>query len=271
MPLSISISTLQPLLYPALVRWVAAHSPATSLLASPHHCSLNTMATQVHTFLLCKSGEFQRNSEITAHELLALAEPVIDCSEIDPENCTKINWESSIVVNGVAIVFGVCQLLHITVYIETDPQSEVTTVPENEENKSQNEENNSGSSSSAPSEGKNSEAQKKSKRNQPFKVKEKEALKYMHESITKIRNAVRYVRASLARMKKFKECVEKEKIQSTSMVQLDVPTRWNSTYLMLDSALKFEKAFSRYESQDAHYVLEHLGEGKRRGIPARED
>ncbi|KAF7842177.1 uncharacterized protein G2W53_004475 [Senna tora] len=28
---------------------------------------------------------------------------------------------------------------------------------------------------------------------------------------------------------------------------------------------------SRYESQDAHYVLEHLGEGKRRGIPARED
>ncbi|KAF7825096.1 zinc finger BED domain-containing protein RICESLEEPER 2-like [Senna tora] len=99
----------------------------------------------------------------------------------------------------------------------------------------------------------------------------KDGLKYMHDSITKIRNVVRYVRASPARMKKFKECVEKEKIQSTSMVQLDVPTRWNSTYLMLDSALKFEKAFSRYESQDAHYVLEHLGEGKRRGIPARED
>ncbi|KAF7839307.1 zinc finger BED domain-containing protein RICESLEEPER 2-like [Senna tora] len=368
------------------------------------------MATQVHTFLLCKSGEFQRNSEITAHELLALAEPVIDCSEIDPENCTKINWESSVVVNGVAIVFGVCQLLHITVYIETDPQSEVTTVPENEEN-------NSGSSSSAPSEGKNGEAQKRAKginlsKSKKRKRKEKEpiqrneepnrrpvrpsswvwkfftevegcdprfpraafqnmnylvltahfididwklhkrtlnfcpienhrgetigkaiescliewgiekvftitvdnassndvvvsylrgkingwngsvlrgdylhvrcvahilnlvvndGLKYMHESITKIRNAVRYVRASPARMKKFKECVEKEKIQSTSMVQLDVPTRWNSTYLMLDSALKFEKAFSRYESQDAHYVLEHLGEGKRRGIPARED
>ncbi|KAF7841070.1 zinc finger BED domain-containing protein RICESLEEPER 2-like [Senna tora] len=45
-----------------------------------------------------------------------------------------------------------------------------------------------------------------------------DGLKYMHESITKIQNAVRYVRASPARMKKFKECVEKEKIQSTSMV-----------------------------------------------------
>ncbi|KAF7844380.1 zinc finger BED domain-containing protein RICESLEEPER 2-like [Senna tora] len=96
-------------------------------------------------------------------------------------------------------------------------------------------------------------------------------LKSMHESITKIRNEVRYVHAFPARMKKFKECIEKEKIQSTSMFQLDVPTRWNSTYLMLDSALKFEKAFSRYESQYAHYVLEHLEEGKRRGIPAKED
>ncbi|KAF7810309.1 zinc finger BED domain-containing protein RICESLEEPER 2-like [Senna tora] len=33
------------------------------------------------------------------------------------------------------------------------------------------------------------------------------------------------------------------------MVQLDVLTRWSSTYLMLDSALKFEKAFSRNKAQ----------------------
>ena len=38
-------------------------------------------------------------------------------------------------------------------------------------------------------------------------------LKSIHESIAKVRNAVRYVRASPARFKKFQECVENEKIK----------------------------------------------------------
>ena len=35
---------------------------------------------------------------------------------------------------------------------------------------------------------------------------------------------------------------------------LDVATRWNSTYLMLDVALKFEKAFARYEEEDDKFI-----------------
>ena len=35
---------------------------------------------------------------------------------------------------------------------------------------------------------------------------------------------------------------------------LDVPTRWNLTFLMLRSALKFEKAFDRLKDEDGHYV-----------------
>ena len=38
-------------------------------------------------------------------------------------------------------------------------------------------------------------------------------------------------------------------------VSLDVPTRWNSTYLILDCALKFVRAFDRLEEEDEHYKL----------------
>ena len=46
----------------------------------------------------------------------------------------------------------------------------------------------------------------------------------------------------------------KEKIQSKSLLCLDVSTRWNSTYLMLESALKFVVAFERMEEDDGHFL-----------------
>ena len=61
------------------------------------------------------------------------------------------------------------------------------------------------------------------------------------------------MRASPARFEKFQECVENEKIIAKYLLSLNVPTRWNSTYLMLDCALKFVKAFDRLEKEDGHY------------------
>ncbi|KAG2724850.1 hypothetical protein I3760_01G037400 [Carya illinoinensis] len=87
-----------------------------------------------------------------------------------------------------------------------------------------------------------------------------EGLKECNDAITMVRNAVRYVRSSPARLEKFKRCAEKEKIDSKKMLSLDVQTRWNSTYIMLEAAEKFEKAFRWMESED-HNFLSYFKDG----------
>ena len=55
---------------------------------------------------------------------------------------------------------------------------------------------------------------------------------------------------------------------------LDVPTRWNSTFMMLDVALKFEKAFERYAEEDerfSSYFEEKKNDKKRIGPPSSSD
>ncbi|CAJ2643835.1 unnamed protein product [Trifolium pratense] len=80
-------------------------------------------------------------------------------------------------------------------------------------------------------------------------------LKDMHSSISKIRSAVRFVRASANRLDRFKVCIKETRIQDKSTVQYDCPTRWNSTYIMLESALKFQKAFKRLSENCVEYAI----------------
>uniref|UniRef100_A0A9I9E9Q8 Zinc finger BED domain-containing protein RICESLEEPER 2-like n=1 Tax=Cucumis melo TaxID=3656 RepID=A0A9I9E9Q8_CUCME len=68
-----------------------------------------------------------------------------------------------------------------------------------------------------------------------------DAFKEHNDCIDKIRYAVRFISALNL------------KIACKSYVCLDVPTRWNSTYMMLEVAVKFEKAFDRLEDEDASY------------------
>ncbi|XP_077219054.1 zinc finger BED domain-containing protein RICESLEEPER 1-like [Tasmannia lanceolata] len=99
-----------------------------------------------------------------------------------------------------------------------------------------------------------------------------EGLKEVEIAVDRVRTAVRYVRSSPARLKLFKECIENERIQSKSLLCLDVSTRWNSTYLMLKAAEKFEKAFDKFEVEDPFYSSE-LDSGDVDGIrkPDHED
>ncbi|KAG5553647.1 hypothetical protein RHGRI_011517 [Rhododendron griersonianum] len=84
----------------------------------------------------------------------------------------------------------------------------------------------------------------------------KDGLGEIKDSIVRIRDAVKYVRSSPQREQRFKACVEKERITCKNSLCLDVPTRWNSTFLMLATAIKFQKAFERLEDEDPLYPLE---------------
>ncbi|XP_024035554.1 zinc finger BED domain-containing protein RICESLEEPER 2-like [Citrus sinensis] len=96
----------------------------------------------------------------------------------------------------------------------------------------------------------------------------------VNHSIASIHNVVKYVRSSPARLQKFKICVDREKISYGALMVLDVPTRWNSTYLMLHKAVVFEKTFDMMKEDDGHYVnwfVEDKGEKKRERPPSDDD
>ncbi|TXG63912.1 hypothetical protein EZV62_010906 [Acer yangbiense] len=96
----------------------------------------------------------------------------------------------------------------------------------------------------------------------------------MHDSVVAICNAMKFVKSSPSRFEKFEKGVEREKIQNKWLVVLDMPTRWNSTYLMLASSLKFVKAFDRLDDEDRHYqnyFMEDENEQKRIKPPRFED
>uniref|UniRef100_A0A803N1H5 BED-type domain-containing protein n=1 Tax=Chenopodium quinoa TaxID=63459 RepID=A0A803N1H5_CHEQI len=94
----------------------------------------------------------------------------------------------------------------------------------------------------------------------------KDGLSSVKSSIARIRAAVRYVRSSPSRAKLFAHSSMLVKVSCKGSVCLDVATRWNSTFLMLEIALKFEKAFNRFAEDDPDFSRE-----LKDGVPTQED
>ncbi|XP_074266509.1 zinc finger BED domain-containing protein RICESLEEPER 2-like [Silene latifolia] len=92
-----------------------------------------------------------------------------------------------------------------------------------------------------------------------------DGLKIYESSVNCVRAVVKFIRQSPSRLKRFNECVESESIESKASLCLDVCTRWNSTYIMLNTAQKFESAFGKYARKDPHFMIELQGEVE--GIP----
>ncbi|XP_057954073.1 zinc finger BED domain-containing protein RICESLEEPER 1-like [Malania oleifera] len=97
-----------------------------------------------------------------------------------------------------------------------------------------------------------------------------DGLKLVGDSVLRIRQAVKYIRQSPGRTAKFKECANEEKVNCKKHLCLDVPTRWNSIYMMLDTAQKFQKVFDRYDEKDQDFTLDLSKDGGK-GKPMEDD
>jgi len=67
--------------------------------------------------------------------------------------------------------------------------------------------------------------------------------------VDSVRQGIKYVVASEGRLKEFSEIAKRLHLPSKKLV-LDVPTCWNSTYLMLATAVGFKEVFPRYHQVD---------------------
>ncbi|XP_074352681.1 zinc finger BED domain-containing protein RICESLEEPER 2-like [Apium graveolens] len=79
------------------------------------------------------------------------------------------------------------------------------------------------------------------------------SLKDMDDSVVKVRESVKYIKGSPGRKENFIECIEQVALSRSKGLRQDVPTRWNSTYIMLDSALYYRRAFSHLKLSDSNY------------------
>ncbi|XP_059435370.1 zinc finger BED domain-containing protein RICESLEEPER 2-like [Corylus avellana] len=80
-----------------------------------------------------------------------------------------------------------------------------------------------------------------------------DGLKEINDAIQKIQDSVKYVRGSQVRKQSFLQAVNQISLDSHKGLKQDVPTRWNSTYLMLESVVHYRRAFSYLEMNDKNY------------------
>lgn len=80
-----------------------------------------------------------------------------------------------------------------------------------------------------------------------------DGLKKVGQSVEKVRAAVKFVRQSPGRVTRFMNFAKNEDCECSKSLCLDVSTRWNSTYLMLNVAQAYERAFDRLYVHDATY------------------
>ncbi|KAG8371566.1 hypothetical protein BUALT_Bualt13G0101300 [Buddleja alternifolia] len=71
--------------------------------------------------------------------------------------------------------------------------------------------------------------------------------------IEKIRETVRYLNKSPSATQKFDTALRHCNLEGKRKVAMDVPNRWNSTYLLLETALPLKEAFCRLQRIDGHY------------------
>lgn len=81
----------------------------------------------------------------------------------------------------------------------------------------------------------------------------KEGLSVISDGIEKIRETVYFWTHTPKRKEKFDEGVRQLQISCTKKMGLDCATRWNSTYVMLKTALEYKDVFPRLRQREPQY------------------
>ena len=87
-----------------------------------------------------------------------------------------------------------------------------------------------------------------------FNLIVKDGLKFVKDGIEKIRDSVAFWIATPKRKENFKETVKQLRIPCTKTLVLDCPTRWISTYKMLQIAISYEVVFTQLKQRESQYT-----------------
>ncbi|KAK2445519.1 zinc finger BED domain-containing protein RICESLEEPER [Trifolium repens] len=84
-----------------------------------------------------------------------------------------------------------------------------------------------------------------------------DGLKAAGDALHKIRESVKYVKASEGRLREFRKCIQEVHLDNVEggFLRLDVCTRWNATYMMLESAIRYRPAFISLSDNDKNYTI----------------
>lgn len=80
-----------------------------------------------------------------------------------------------------------------------------------------------------------------------------EALKEIGGAVKKVRESIKYVKSSRVRKQKFLECVSQSFLEKKKGLRQDVSTWWSSTFIMLEGALYYRRAFTHLQLTDSDY------------------
>lgn len=83
-----------------------------------------------------------------------------------------------------------------------------------------------------------------------------EGLKEIHHVIENVREYILFIKRSPSRQHKFDEIARQIGISTSKLLCTNVPTHWNSTYQMLESALlqDYRSVFPKYAIRDLNYI-----------------